>query len=51
MDLGLMLKKQKFLIKAATKAPNPILHEARGFTYTHTSNSRFFGYRKTAFFG
>jgi hypothetical protein len=30
------------------KAPNPILHEVRGFTYTHIK-SRFFGF-ETLFF-
>jgi hypothetical protein len=34
--------------KAARKVPNPILHEIRGFTYTHTKK-RFFDYRKPVF--
>jgi hypothetical protein len=33
--------------KAATKAPSPILHEIRGFTYTHIQKP-FFDY-KTVF--
>jgi hypothetical protein len=38
------------VIKPGKKAPNPILHEIRGFKYTHNQRAVFFGYRKPVFF-
>jgi hypothetical protein len=40
---------QKKLQKAATKAPNPILNEIRGFTYTNIQKA-VFRLSKTRFF-
>jgi len=34
---------------AATKAPNPVLREIRGFTYKHIQKAVFIGYRKPVF--